>query len=305
MSVSTILEICIGLVLLYYILGVMVSAITSWITMGFQIRANDLESYFKKLFQSESKLKDVLAHPLVTSLQPIRLTPIVGLLTGKTKEYKTEKIPAATFLQAFIGQSVASLQTVDEITTEINKSIADLPDTSEFKKEITQLINEAGTNAAQLRSTIEGWFDGVMQKSSALYTAHARRIVIILALVVTLVTGIDSIDIAKQLWDQPNLRAVAAAKAVEISGGGELEPDIKLLITTLDELDFQYQHDWWNTRNTPEAPNTVLLKVIGLTITWAAVAQGSSFWYDVMKKVTAITKATASTSSQEVSENEK
>ena len=110
MSISTILEICLGLVLVYYILGVIVSAVTSWFTIGMQIRANDLENYFKDLFQDEDKLKQILSHPLVTSLQPIRLSPVVGFFTGKTKEYKTEKVPAATFLQAFIGQSVAAFQ---------------------------------------------------------------------------------------------------------------------------------------------------------------------------------------------------
>ena len=304
MSVSTILEICIGLVLIYYILGVIVSAVTSWFTIGLQIRARDLENYFKELFQDETKLNQVLTHPLVTSLKPIRLTPVTGLITGKTQEYKTGKIPAATFLQALIGQSVASLQTVDEIKAEVNKSIASLPDTSEFKKEITQLLNEAGNDAAQLRATVESWFDGVMKKSSALYTAHARRIVIILALIVTLVTGVDSIDVARQLWDQPNLRAVAAAKAVEISEGGELDPDIKALVDTLDELQLEYHNDWWNTRNTPEMPNNILLKVLGLGITWAAVAQGSSFWYDVMKKVTSVTKTASSSSAPEESEHE-
>jgi hypothetical protein len=269
-----------------------------------QIRANDLENYFKDLFQDEDKLKQILSHPLVTSLQPIRLSPVVGFFTGKTKEYKTEKIPAATFLQAFIGQSVATFQTVDEIKTQVNKSIASLPDSSEFKKEITQLLNEAGDNATQLRTTIESWFDGVMKKSSAIFTAHARRIVILLALVVTLVTGVDSIDIAKQLWNQPNLRAVAAAKATEISQGGELEPNIQALVDKLDELSLDYHNDWWNTRNTPEAPNSILLKVLGLGITWIAVAQGSSFWYDVMKKVTSITKTAPPPSSQEASENE-
>ena len=145
----------------------------------------------------------------------------------------------------------------------------------------------------QLVSDIESWFDQTMVKAGATFTAHARRIVIVLALAVTLVTGVDSIDIAQQLWNQPNLRAVASAKAVEIAEGAELEEDITVLITTLDELQLEYHNDWWNTRNTAEAPNGIPLKALGLLITWVAVAQGSSFWYDVMKKVTSITKSTA------------
>ncbi|MFL7868547.1 MAG: hypothetical protein AB8I58_06945, partial [Anaerolineales bacterium] len=109
----------------------------------------------------------------------------------------------------------------------------------------------------------------------------------------------DSIDIAQQLWNQPNLRAVASAKAVQIADGGELEPDIKVLASTLEELELDYHNDWWNTRNSPDLPNAILLKTLGLAITWVAVAQGSSFWYDVMKKVTSIARSSGSSNSPE------
>ena len=174
-----------------------------------------------------------------------------------------------------------------------------MPDTSRLKNDVTKLINDAEGNLAQLRYSLESWFDGVMDKASATFAIHARRIVVALALVVTLVSGVDSIDIALQLWNQPNLRAVASAKAVQIADGGELEPDIKVLVSTLEELELDYHNDWWNTRNSPDAPNAILLKVIGLVITWVAVAQGSSFWYDVMKKVTSIARSSGSSSSPE------
>lgn len=305
MSVSTILEICIGLVLIYYILGLIVSVVTSWFTKGLQIRANDLEDYLKDLFHNEAKLNDIMDYPLITALKPIRLTPIVGLITGRTTEYKTEKIPPATFLQAFIGQAIDSNLNIDDLKKAVVSVTNTLPDESQLKQDLNQLVEDAGTNATQLLDTLESWFDGVMQKASEIYTAHARRIVITLALVITLVTGADSIDIAKQLWDQPNLRAVAAAKAVEIAEGSELEPDIKILITTLDDLELEYHNDWWNTRNTADSPYAIPLKVLGLAITWAAVAQGSSFWYDLMKKITSITQATTPSGSQKPRESNK
>ena len=305
MSVSTILEICIGLVLIYYILGLIVSVVTSWFTKGLQIRANDLEDYLKDLFHNEAKLNDIMDYPLITALKPIRLTPIVGLITGRTTEYKTEKIPPATFLQALIGQAIDSKPKFEDLKKAVVSVTNTLPDESQLKQDLNQLVEDAGTNATQLLDTLESWFDGVMEKTCAIYTAHARRIVIVLALVITLAIGADSIDIAKQLWDQPNLRAVAAAKAVEIAEGSELEPDIKILITTLDDLELEYHNDWWNTRNTADSPYAIPLKVLGLAITWAAVAQGSSFWYDLMKKITSITQATTSSSSQEPRESNK
>jgi len=305
MNISAILEICIGLVLIYYILAVVVSAVTSWFTQGLQIRANDLENYLQELFQNPAQVKKIMGHPLITVLKPIRLTPVIGFFTGSTKVYKTDKIPTATFLQAFIGKAIESKQDIDELNNVVVSAIAGLPDNSPLKSDINELIEEAGKDATQLRDSLENWIDGVMMNASAIFTAHARRIVIALALVVTLFTGADSIELAQQLWDQPNLRAVAAAKAVEIAKGNELEPDIEVLIKTLNELELDYKNDWWNTRNSLEAPYAIPLKALGLTITWIAVSQGSSFWYDLMKKVTSITRSTTSASSPELSEGSK
>ena len=299
MSVSTILEIIIGLILIYYVLGVIVSAVTSWITKTLQTRAKDLEGYLNGLLDDKDKLDEIMANPLITALKPVRLTPIVGFFTGQTAEYSTEKIPTGIFLTAVLGRGIDTYQTFDEVKQAAENALNGLPDTSRLKNDVTKLINEAEGNLAQLRYSLESWFDGVMDKASATFAIHARRIVVALALVVTLVSGVDSIDIALQLWNQPNLRAVASAKAVQIADGGELEPDIKVLVSTLEELELDYHNDWWNTRNSPDAPNATLMKVIGLAITWVAVAQGSSFWYDVMKKVTSIARSSGSSSSPE------
>jgi len=299
MNVSTLLEIVIGLILVYYVLGVMVSAVTSWITKTLQTRAKDLEGYLNGILDDRDKLDEIMANPLITALRPIRLTPIVGFFTGQTAEHNAEKIPAGVFLTALLGRAIDTYQTFDEVKQAADKALASLPDTSRLKKDITKLITDAEGNLTQLRHSLESWFDGLMDKASAIFTIHARRIVIILSLVITLVSGVDSIDIAQQLWNQPNLRAVASAKAVEIAEGNQLEPDIKVLVTTLEELELDYHNDWWNTRNSTDSPNAILLKILGLAITWIAVAQGSSFWYDVMKKVTSITRSTPPSSSPE------
>ncbi len=305
MSVSTILEIGLGLILIYYVLGLMVSGVTSWITKGLEIRAKELEKYLANLLQDEDKLSEILQNPLVTVLKPIGLVPVIGFFTGKTTEYKVGKIPAATFIHSLFGQALNADMTLEQIKTAVTAATQDLPPESQLKNDLDELISkaessiaEAQAKATQLRTDIESWFDLVMAKAGDTFTVQARRIVIALALVVTLVTGVDSIDIAQQLWNQPVLRAVAAAKAVEVAAGGELEEDIGVLVTTLDELQLDYHNDWWNTRNSTEAPNAILLKILGLGITWIAVAQGSSFWYDVMKKVTSVTKSTSSTNSQ-------
>ena len=151
MNVSTLLEIIIGLILIYYVLGVIVSAVTSWITKTLQTRAKHLESYLNGLFGDKDKLDEIMDNPLITALKPIRMTPIVGFITGQTAEYNTEKIPAGVFLTALLGRGIDTYQTFDEVKQAVDKALNGLPDTSRLKKDITKLINDAEGNLAQLR----------------------------------------------------------------------------------------------------------------------------------------------------------
>jgi hypothetical protein len=70
----------------------------------------------------------------------------------------------------------------------------------------------------------------------------------------------------------------------------------------VDELEkYSIKIGWWQTQQLPanNAPVTdwvyfVLLKVIGLSVTAMAVSQGSSFWYDLLKKMTSPATSTSS-----------
>jgi hypothetical protein len=60
---------------------------------------------------------------------------------------------------------------------------------------------------------------------------------------------------------------------------------------------------WWQTE-LPPAGSTVgqwvlfsVLKVLGLGLTAAAISQGSSFWYDLLKKITTPSSSSSSSSS--------
>jgi hypothetical protein len=62
---------------------------------------------------------------------------------------------------------------------------------------------------------------------------------------------------------------------------------------------------WWQTEH-PEAGSTVMdwflfivLKALGLGLTAAAVSQGSSFWYDLLKKISSPVTSTSSSKSSD------
>jgi hypothetical protein len=70
----------------------------------------------------------------------------------------------------------------------------------------------------------------------------------------------------------------------------------------LGSLSFRF--GWWQSQTLP-APkdipdwlNYILLKILGLGITAIAVSQGSSFWYDLLKKATGTSSLPGAASSE-------
>jgi di/tricarboxylate transporter len=122
-----------------------------------------------------------------------------------------------------------------------------------------------------------------------LFKARARSFVIIFSLLITLAFGTDSIQLAKDLWNDASLRAIAVQQATSITSQTPTT-DITALVNQLGALSFKI--GWWQTsaQSAPKNPLDWLsfsfFKLIGLFITAVAVSQGSSFWYDVLKKMT-------------------
>jgi len=96
--------------------------------------------------------------------------------------------------------------------------------------------------------------------------------------------------LARDLWGNAELRAVAAAQANAVVQQQGAEADLQQLVDDLKA--YSIQVGWWQTQSVPQDGDVgtwigfILLKVAGLSVTALAVSQGSSFWYDLLKRLT-------------------
>jgi hypothetical protein len=286
MSVPQLFEVAVGLIVVYYVLGAVVSTITQIVTESLETRGAALEQYLLKL--AGDKTVDLTNLPQIKSLRPIRYANWWNVLGAGVEEKKVEKIPADTLVSAFFdiaGLTAQQNMNVDGLTSTISK----LPD-SEGKTALLGWINQGVTNINDLRTRTNDYVNGTLNQASLLFKARARSIVILLSLGITLLFGTDSIQLAKDLWSDAGLRAVAAQQASVITSQGAPSTDITQLLNQLGNLSFRV--GWWQTATlqTPANPfdwlNFIFLKFLGLMITAVAVSQGSSFWYDILKKLT-------------------
>jgi len=297
MPVSQVLEVVIGLIVIYYILGSVVSLVTQWINDFFESRGKALEQYLIK-FVGDKKIEDLKNLPQMQALRPIRYKGVLSVFGSVTEPKMIEKIPVATLVDSFFD--LAGLSAKKEMSLlELAELVDKLPD-SEGKKAFINWINQGVTNIADLRTRTTAYCTGIMEQAAETFRARARSFVIILSIGVTLLFGTDSIELARALWTNAELRTIAVAQADVVVAQGGTSADLSKLLDDLGR--FSIKVGWWQTQQFPQSNNVmdwgsfVFLKVLGLGITAAAVSQGSSFWYDLLKKLSS--PATSSSSSK-------
>ncbi len=300
MSISLVLEVALGLILVYYILGSIISLATQWVNEFFETRGKALERYLIKIV-GDKRIGDFISLPQLQSLRPIRYKNPLSVFGAITEPKKIEKIPVATLVDAYFD--FAGLTANQELNLlQLAELVDKLPD-SEGKRAFISWINQGVTSIADLRTRTTAYFTGMMEQAAATFRANARSFVILMSIGITVLFGTDSIQLAKTLWSNAELRALAVAKAEVVAAQEGAVATIDDLIKELSDLTIKI--GWWQTER-PAAGATVMdwalfifLKVIGLGLTAAAVSQGSSFWYDLLKKLTSPSTSSSSSKSSD------
>ncbi len=299
MSISQALEVVIGLIFVYYVLGSIVSLITQWINEAFETRGKSLERHLKKIV-GDRHVDEFVKLPQLQALRPIRYKDAFSFITSNTEAKKLEKIPAAVLVDSyfdFVGMTASKEFEADEL-----KALIGAFPESEGKQAMLKWVSQGVTNIEDLRKRTTVYFGGVMEQASATFRANARSFVIILSILFTLLLGTDSIQLAQTLWNNAGVRALAVAQAELVVRQDDAEARMDDLIQQLLDLNI-VRIGWWQTE-LPPAGSTVgqwvlfsVLKVLGLGLTAAAISQGSSFWYDLLKKITTPSSSSSSSSS--------
>jgi hypothetical protein len=304
MSIPQVLEVAVGLIVVYYILGSIVSLVTQWINETLESRGRALEQYLVKLVgehKDNKYLNDLVNLPQLQALRPIRYKGFLSVFSFATEPKKVEKIPASTLVDAYfdiIGIASKKQMDLPELMDLLNK----LPD-SEGKQAFLNWINQGVTSISDLKSRTTAYFTGMMEQAAATFRARARSFVILLSIGITILFGTDSIQLAKALWSSAELRAIAAAQANAVVAREGANADLTELINNLG--DFSIKIGWWQTEQFPQTNSAgdwalyILFKVVGLGLTAMAVSQGASFWYDLLKKITAPATSTSSSKSSD------
>jgi hypothetical protein len=235
---STILEVAIGMVFIYLLLSLIVTAASELIASFLQWRAGTLRQGVRHLLDPslEQQLYD---HPLIKKLSKGKRGP--------------SYIPAGTFALALVDVIADLDKGRPQPALDFGGLIGNVPD-PDLRRVLALLAAEAGQDGQRLKENIENWFNNSMDRVAGWYKRKMQMVNAILALGLTVAVNADSILIARGLSNDSALRAAFVAQAQEMgkatqppSETAESVPDSKVAwdelqkrINKVSELGLQF-----------------------------------------------------------------
>jgi hypothetical protein len=301
---SSILDVAVGLVFVYLLLSLLVTAGSELIASCLNWRAHTLRQAIRR-FLDPSLAEKLYDHPLIKKLSRRSRGP--------------SYIPSATFALALVDV-IADLSPGESRGTRTFASmIGVLPD-PDVRRVLSLLAAEAGQDGQKLKENIESWFDSSMDRVVGWYKRKMQAVNAVLALVFAVAVNADSVLIVRHLSNDSALRAALVAQAQELvkerpaapsppgaatmGAPDELETRIGRLsglgipIGWSDEsLDASRQWPGWRPDKGGAAAWAALwLRVIrshllGWLLTALAASLGAPFWFDVLDKIIAVRSA--------------
>ncbi len=95
-----------------------------------------------------------------------------------------------------------------------------------FRNALTTIMSTAET-LDEAKANIQTWFDNSMDRASSNFATKMKTLSIMVALVIALSANVDSLHIARTLWEDPVLRTQLSSVATDAVTSGELEAAIE------------------------------------------------------------------------------
>jgi hypothetical protein len=223
---GTALDLTIGLVLIYFLFSLVTSGINEVIASACHLRAKYLEAAIVKLLGEHAA--QFFAHPSIMAMggnsgwalpwKPLPTEPSGG-------RRKPSYIPSDTFATTVLSivaapaglddPTTAYVPTLNELQDNLESALRAIPN-QELGKTLQLLYTEAGNDLAHFMKGIENWFDSSMDRVSGWYKRNAKITMMAIGLVVAVAGNIDTLSVAKVLWNNGPVRDAVVAQAQNV-----------------------------------------------------------------------------------------
>ncbi|HJQ60061.1 MAG TPA: hypothetical protein VJ890_24355, partial [Vineibacter sp.] len=283
MSLGVAIDVGIGLILMYLLLSLLVTALNELVAQFGSIRARHLESALKHMLDlrlSDGDAANLKLFEEIRNSPTFQIAGEIATTEGTGAAARPSYISAKTFL-ALLREAIPKLNLQDKdgnvldlkTTGDLNALIDALPNNSGLKTALTAVVGDMSAAAQDVEKRIGAWFDGMMERATGAYKRWMATFSLLFGLALAVGFNCDTLRVADGLAKSPELRAAVAQLAESVNKrctGADGKPvlaepacsDARKNLAALQALPIGWQHEiGW-------------LSIIGWLITGLAVSLG-------------------------------
>jgi len=326
----SIITTAIGLILVYLILSLMVSAIQEALASWFSMRGRHFGHAIDQMLTNEKTAEGALEVDK-SILEKFQSHPSYGDLVVDKKSQSANNMSHPSYMSAATFSSIL-LHALDGKDVKSLTATINTMEDGKLKKFFLDCLAEAGNDLTKFRARVEQWYNQVMSRVSGWYKSYTHKIIMAIGLAVAMYMNADTLSIYQKMSavaaGSPQEQAIDGLAQSFVDGRYEAYnqqiSDIKqTLDSTAQQTDStQYaslllahnqqllaQVDSLVTETT--AANSplglgwtkaewvsvksnfpaLLNKLIGFILTTMAISLGAPFWFDMLKKIINIRNA--------------
>jgi hypothetical protein len=281
-----VLDLAIGLAFIFLLLSLLASTTQEFIAAFFGLRARTLEEGLRNMLGDDDAVAAFYKHPLIDTLYRGKVTREdvgKGGLKRTTGPSYVSPRAFATFVLDAVAPSDGKLNFVQAAGAESRA----LPES--VKKVLQPLLDAAGNDVEQFRTSVEAWYDDTMARVSGWYKRKTQVILLVIGLVLVLALNANTLTIADRLWTDQAVRATVVQQANQAAAqptGDNPKARLNNAANDVASVAKLGVPLGWSGDAKPEWSGSGLVTTLGgWLLTIVAISLGAPFWFDTLGRL--------------------
>ncbi|WP_029914473.1 hypothetical protein [Caulobacter sp. UNC358MFTsu5.1] len=230
MNFGAALDVAVGLIFVYLLVSLFVTALNEYISSFLNKRSEYLLSRVQSLLGGDGSEKktgewspemcSVWNHPLISALKSHQTAEDHCTKRGALLKNAPSYIPGKTFAVA-LTETLKPSETAHLSFQQLKTAVAGIENNDALKNALLPMLDEAEGKVEKFQTNVATWFDGAMDRTSGAYKRWIHRLTFWAGFAVAIAFNVNSLQLIDNLWRDPVARAGLVAQASQSAKDAE------------------------------------------------------------------------------------
>lgn len=240
MNFGAALDVAIGLIFVYLLVSLFVTALNEYISSFLNKRSEFLLGRVQSLLGGDGserksgewtpEMCSVWNHPLISALKSHQTAEDHCTKRGALLKNAPSYIPGKTFAVA-LTETLKPSDTAHLSFTQLKTAVSGIQNNDALKNALLPMIDEAEGKVDVFQKNVATWFDGAMDRTSGAYKRWIHRLTFWAGFAVAIAFNVNSLQLIDNLWRDPVARAGLVAQASKTAQDAKTVQDVEAQLT--------------------------------------------------------------------------